>query len=91
MKIGTMLAVVAAAAAVVAITVVAPARAAEPTHATVKAAAVCAADCDRDSLPVPPSHRRWPDAPEPGAWLLVLSGLVGLGAMLRASRAAFER
>jgi hypothetical protein len=85
MKIGTMLGVAAAAAAVVAITVVAPARAAAPASDTVSAA--IAHDSGRIQ---PPSDKRWPHAPDPATWLLVLTGLAGLGVMLRASRRAFE-
>lgn len=86
MKIATILGVAATAAAVVAIAVAAPARAAAPASDTVSAAIAH----DNRRIP-PPSDKRWPHAPDPAAWLLVLTGFVGLGVMLRASRAAFER
>jgi hypothetical protein len=94
MKIGTMLGVVAAAAAVAAIAAVAPARAAAaPANDALVAPAVCAADCDSSrAQPIdrPIGGGGWPD-PEPSDWLLMLTGFIGLGAMLRASRPAFER
>jgi len=82
MKIGTILAVLATAAAVLAIAIAAPARAfAAPAHPQPRAAAACAAAC---------LHERERDAADRGigssAWLLMLGGFLGLGAMLRAAR-----
>ena len=74
MKVGTILGVLAAAAAVVAIAMAAPARASE-TGVIAPSSSACAAHCDRGA--------------KPAAWLLMLTGFVGLGAMWRAARPAF--
>jgi hypothetical protein len=78
MKIGTILGVLAAAAAVAAIAIAAPARAEvnEKPASTVVVAREAAA-AERPGIGAP-------------AWLLMLTGFVGLGAMLRAARPAFQ-
>lgn len=70
MKIGTIMGVLAAAAAVAAIAIAAPSRAAERS---------AAATVER----VEPTR-------EVPAWVLVVSGLVGLGVMFRAASPAFR-
>jgi hypothetical protein len=80
MKIGTILGVIAAAAAVAAIAIAAPARAEVVAGAPVpNVAAVCATPC------APDEHKGLGAT----AWLLMLTGFFGLGAMLRAARPAF--
>lgn len=82
MKVGTILGVLAAAAAVVAIAMAAPARASE-TGVIAPSSSACAAHCDRGAKPAAEAGI------EPAAWLLMLTGFVGLGAMWRAARPAF--
>lgn len=78
MKLGTIIGVLGAAAAVAAIMISAPARAAdlEPPRAAIVVEAPAA-------QPAAPS----PAPPEPSAWLLTLAGLLGLGVVLRAGHA----
>lgn len=85
MKIGTILGVLGAAAAAVAIAIAAPSRAVEmeaPGGASPVAA--CAPPCGREA--VQPVARRDRDLP---AWVAIAAGLVGLGAMFVAAKPAF--
>ena len=78
MKIGTILGVLAAAAAVAAIAIAAPARAEVGAVKPARSVAVAReAAAERPGIGTP-------------AWLLMLTGFVGLGAMLRAARPAFQ-
>ena len=79
MKIGTILGLLAAAAAVAAIAIAAPARAEVSNGKPASNIAVAreAAVAERPGIGAP-------------AWLLMLTGFVGLGAMLRAARPAFQ-
>ena len=80
MKMGTIAGVLGAAAAVVAILVSAPARAATPDSVNY----TLDVSGETHAPKAEPAAER--STPEPASWLLILAGVAGLGAMLRAGR-----